>query len=209
MYAFVGNDGVNILDYIGLEPEKPYKTYALAKAAAVEDLRKAGWKSWKLAKAELDALGKKHGGWSNIPPQVHENWAVYQRPVRGTKLSKNFIAGVEKYTLHYCVDDWHYYTEIMDGKIPTATELENGLLGRLDPKMFEEAIKKLPKDSAEAIGHTHIVQKFWSNFEGRLKVVVAPIGLSPGDRSALKTFNELFTSKAEIYVVEFDDTVHP
>ncbi|MCU0796604.1 MAG: hypothetical protein MUF31_11790 [Akkermansiaceae bacterium] len=202
LYGFVGNDGVNGWDLLGCKPGDPYNTYAEAKAAAVEDLRVAGWASWQRGKDALD----KFPDWSEIPPQVQADWAVLPNKGGGAR-SKHIVAGKEQFTLHYCKlsDGKHYYTSIHQGGFPTAEEREDGKLGGIsDLASVQAAFDEIPEDGKlEALGHTHIVQWFRTSFNGNL-VQIDPgnPGLSDPDMVLAERL------KIEVYVVETDNNVY-
>lgn len=195
----VGNDSNNRWDVNGLAPGDPYDSYVSAKDAATNDLKVAGWASWSRGKDALNAAGKVNKGWWAIPLQIHDDWAVYQRAGAGEK-SKDFVAGNEQLTIHYCKDGKHYYTEITPGKIPTAAERAQGKIGGMSIDSIKSAFKEVPEGGVlEGIGHTHILQWFWTNFNGKLiQVDPETLGLSVGDRAAAATMG------VELYAVETD-----
>ena len=199
LYGFVGNSGVDTWDKLGMAAGVPYNTYEEAKTAAVEDLKKAGWDSWTRGKNALD----KYSDWSKITPQIKADWAVYQRSGKGLELSKNILAGAEQYTVHYCLDEKHYYGTISSGQLPTASQVENGIVGTVSDAEIDSAKNQLPDNSSiEGIGHTHILQLFWTTWKGELKLKDIPLGLSDDDKNAGKRY------KVDIYAIGADNKVY-
>jgi RHS repeat-associated protein len=194
LYGFVGNDGVSRWDLLGWAPGEPYDTYALAKAAAVEDLKKEGKASWERAKKALD----KFKDWSKITGHVDKDWAVIEFPQYPKK--RKIIAGVEFGTIHYCKDEngkvIHYYTDLYFSKITDSAEVRGEDTLKVIKKVQDEGGK------VEGFGHVHTPQIFeTSSKDGKLRIVPRDIGLSPDDQNASAYL-------VEVYAVETDDKVY-
>ena len=201
LYGFVGNDGVGIWDYLGNKPGDPYVTYAEAKAAAVVDLRKAGWDSWKTAKTELN----KFSDWSKIPAGVHKDWAVFDTAY---PLQKIIYAGVEIGTVHYCVAGLHYYSELFSSTIDRSGP---ELSGKDILNVINQVLKAQPISTIEGVGHTHIAESFsTSSLDGKLHKDNKNrlIGLSEDDYSSVVGHEKAGRPNVEIYAIEIDDIVY-
>lgn len=178
----------------------PYTTYEEAKNAAVEDLKKAGWESWRRGKGALD----KFTDWSKIEPQIKVDWAVYGWPGKGLEKRRGIIAGVEQYVVHYCIDDVHYYSKVQSAKMPADEEFKKGDRGIIEATAVRDLLPKSKGAVLEGIGHTHILQEFKTDTHGKLSIVSLPVGLSQPDRDLVDTLLKQFSLTVEVYAVETD-----
>ena len=233
LYGFVGNDGLNRNDYLGLatvfplpdsggieidippvdpnappvdnvgeplyDPNQyagggPFDSYEEARADAIPKVRKAGEFSLN---AGMEGLNSK-SNWHDHSPGLRTHWAVYGSAITTRKWA---IAGKEFFTVHYCFEGDHYYTSLVEGKIPDRFDGGGGLIGGADFDSLKGAIDSLPDGSIiEGLGHTHYINVFEMTNSSR-STMDFPSGLSEGDINGVKDSGGLF-SNTNIYVVE-------